>query len=91
MPYRIELAPELVDKVTAYPLPLQQSIYHALRRLADDPTKLSERARPPDPYGYQRFTFEHDNKGEASRLIAWFQYGDDEKTLHLHDITTESD
>ena len=90
MPYQIELAPELVDKVTAHPLPLQQTIYHALKRLADDPTS-SERARPPDPYGYQRYTFEHDENGGTRRLIAWFQYGDDEETLHVHDITSEAD
>jgi hypothetical protein len=93
MPYEVILDQEtgLVDRLTTLPVPIQETIFRELRRLAQAPTRLSSRATVPQPPGYQVYRFEHrGEEGIAITFAAYFQYGSDEGTLWVYDVRQET-
>jgi len=78
--YFITMTQHAVDQVTKWPVCEQQQLQKKLTELAKSPVCLSRPATLYEKPGYQVFEFA---LSETEACKVFFQYGQDEQTLHI--------
>ena len=82
MSYDVAISNQALEDLADLPLPVANFVEQAIRRLAEDPTKLGRPCRFPYPLG-QIYELEHDFEDYRYYLAILFKYGQDERTLHI--------
>ena len=90
MSYGIDLSTEAQHKLARLPIPVRQQTFRELQRLAASPTALSRPSHFPFPERGQLFDFSMDSEGRRWTIYIMFQFGQDERTLHVGNIGFES-
>jgi len=92
MNYEIVFGERALDRIPdTTPLDVIDCLDSHLRKLADDPTKLGRRACFPFPPKGQMYNFRCNSNGKRYYFVAFFYFGEDERTLCVYKVTHSVD
>src|SRR5947209_4639972 len=89
MSYRVVLSVRAQTDIKGMPSALRPYVIQQLKALELNPSLLSKRSHFPYREQCQVFSFDRDEGGKRYFINVLFQYGADEQTLHVSDITCQ--
>ena len=87
MSYVVEKAEGAFSRLVGLPPEVLQKIDAALSELAASPLELGKKASFPYPPRGQMYPFHCDHAGVRYYFVAFYYFGDDERTLRVYDVT----